>query len=73
MKWKTKIKYKAYQMRVRKKFLWLPLQCKDGITRWLEFYEVTEQLQITRYTHPNGYDQIIGMDPYRWEIINENP
>jgi hypothetical protein len=29
--------------RTRLKFLWLPTQCRDGFTRWLEVVEVLEE------------------------------
>ena len=44
MRWKTGNHYKEGDTRTRKRFAWVPEECEDGITVWLEYYHQTETL-----------------------------
>jgi hypothetical protein len=41
MKWRTR---KTGETRERIRFLWLPVRCNDGFTRWLERMQVLERV-----------------------------
>lgn len=62
MKWHT---VKDGDKRIRQKFLFLPLECRNGQTYWLEKIWVLEEFYVKR---PLGRTALTG-----WIIIDGNP
>lgn len=57
MEWKTKPKLESGQTRERLKFAWWPVECEDGVTRWLCEVRVVERYDF-------DYD-----DGFRWTVL----
>ena len=72
MMWKAKPRPKIGDIRVRRKFAWLPMEfsvCDIEHYVWLETYQVTEQFEEKYVFADEGY--------YRkksyWQIVKQEP
>ena len=63
MEWKTKPFPEVGQHRERLKFAWLPVECADGVTRWLCKVRVLE-------VYNGAFFDGVGARGPVWETVN---